>query len=323
MPSLISVIIPVYQAEKTISRCLDSLINQTYRHWEAICINDGSTDLSGNILDQYALHEPRLRIIHQANSGVSASRNRALDLAQGDYITFLDSDDWVDPHILQELLTAIQSQSSDMSICGLTVHHEQSNQTFTLSPFGTPSSSVIQSHIINCHILRKISGYNPTKLFHSAIINRFHIRYDTSMQHCEDGLFLFYYLSHIKTITSIDKPLYHYSWDQETSLCFQANQGQLALSQYQKSLSVPLQCSNIPPSYINHKDWLGGLFARQCDSWLSYHTVIQKNFSEIHRINNQLLYQAFPKLFFRARQPYAVISLVKTIIKLIIFLWKR
>ena len=89
----VSVIIPVYNVEKYLQKCLDSVINQTYKNLEIICVDDGSPDNSGGILDAYAQNDSRIIVIHQENAGVSAARNRGLDAATGEYIAFVDSDD--------------------------------------------------------------------------------------------------------------------------------------------------------------------------------------------------------------------------------------
>lgn len=92
---LISVIIPVYNVEKYLRRCLDSVIAQTYQKLEIICVDDGSIDDSGKICDQYAVRDARIKVIHQENQGLSAARNRGIDAADGEYIAFVDSDDYI------------------------------------------------------------------------------------------------------------------------------------------------------------------------------------------------------------------------------------
>lgn len=98
-----TVIIPVYNVESYLCDCLDSVVNQTFPDWEAICVNDGSTDGSAAILDEFAAKDNRIRIVTQSNSGLSAARNAGLDIAKGDYILFLDSDDWLEQNALEIL----------------------------------------------------------------------------------------------------------------------------------------------------------------------------------------------------------------------------
>ncbi|MBQ8704673.1 MAG: glycosyltransferase [Bacteroidales bacterium] len=98
-----SVIIPVYNVEPWLRECLDSVLRQTCGDWEAVCVDDGSTDRSGEILEQYAQRDNRIKAIHQPNGGLSAARNTGLDNAHGDYVLFLDSDDWLEPNTLERI----------------------------------------------------------------------------------------------------------------------------------------------------------------------------------------------------------------------------
>jgi len=114
---LISVIVPVYNVEKYLSNCLDSIINQTYRNLEIILVDDGSTDGSVKICDDYAKKDNRIIVIHKENGGASTARNKGLDIAKGDYISFIDSDDYINCYMLEHLLNAIIRDNTDISIC--------------------------------------------------------------------------------------------------------------------------------------------------------------------------------------------------------------
>ncbi|MDO4583386.1 MAG: glycosyltransferase [Planctomycetia bacterium] len=112
----VSIIIPVYNVEKYLRQCLDSARNQTLREIEIICINDGSTDSSGAILDEYATVDSRFVVIHQENAGQSAARNRGLELAQGEYVAFLDSDDWYDLTLCEKVYARAKESQADMTL---------------------------------------------------------------------------------------------------------------------------------------------------------------------------------------------------------------
>ena len=114
---LVSVIVPVYNAEKYLASCLDSLQAQTYAYWEAICVNDGSADSSWQILQECAAKDSRFVLINQKNSGVSAARNAALQKAQGDYIAFLDADDMLHCQFMEYMAAALEKTNSDMAWC--------------------------------------------------------------------------------------------------------------------------------------------------------------------------------------------------------------
>lgn len=121
MNNKVSVIVPVYNTEKYLPACIESLINQTFTNLEIILINDGSKDNSGNICDEYAQRDNRIIVIHQKNKGVSKTRNLALSIASGDYIGFVDSDDWIEPEMFEYLVTNAIKYNADISRCGLAV----------------------------------------------------------------------------------------------------------------------------------------------------------------------------------------------------------
>ena len=114
MKPLISVIIPVYQVVPYLKQCIESIINQTYSNLEIILIDDGSTDESGKICDQYADTDNRINVVHQENKGLSASRNKGIELANGEYLSFIDSDDWVDQRFIDVMYKISISSGCDI-----------------------------------------------------------------------------------------------------------------------------------------------------------------------------------------------------------------
>ena len=118
MNKLISIIITVYNGDTYLDRCLNSIINQTYRNLEVILINDGSTDKSGRICDAWASKDPRIKVLHTTNQGVAAARNCGLHVANGDYIGFADADDWVEPDMFEKLADSLEQYNADIAICG-------------------------------------------------------------------------------------------------------------------------------------------------------------------------------------------------------------
>ena len=116
MDPLVSVIVPIYKAEEYLPGCLDSIVAQTYRNLEIILVDDGSPDSSGAICDRYAEADSRIRVIHQKNQGVATTRNTGLDAVTGDYIMFVDSDDWIPPDAVQTLYDCMIRDGSDMAV---------------------------------------------------------------------------------------------------------------------------------------------------------------------------------------------------------------
>ncbi len=117
MDELISVIVPVYKVERYLDQCVRSIVDQTYRNLEIILVDDGSPDRCPQMCDEWAKRDSRIRVIHQENSGVSVARNAGLDIARGDYICFVDSDDWIDERYVQLLLSAMRENQASISIC--------------------------------------------------------------------------------------------------------------------------------------------------------------------------------------------------------------
>ena len=113
---LISVIVPIYDAEKYLYRCLDSILAQTFADWECILVDDGSKDRSGAICDEYAVKDSRFHVIHKQNGGVSSARQAGLDAAKGDFVIHTDSDDWLDPFMLEELMNHLQKTGAECVI---------------------------------------------------------------------------------------------------------------------------------------------------------------------------------------------------------------
>ncbi len=114
---LISVIVPVYNVEKYVEKCISSITLNTYRNIEILCIDDGSTDRSGDILDRLSLEDSRISVAHQSNGGVSVARNRGLDMARGEYIAFVDADDFIHPMYFASLLGCMQTTGADIAVC--------------------------------------------------------------------------------------------------------------------------------------------------------------------------------------------------------------
>jgi len=116
---LLSIIVPVYNAEKYLNKCIDSILAQTLSSFELILVNDGSKDNSGQLCDRYAKKDSRIRVIHTDNLGVGAARNAGLDLAGGQYIGFVDNDDYIHPEMYEVLYNLIEKTGADMSVCGV------------------------------------------------------------------------------------------------------------------------------------------------------------------------------------------------------------
>lgn len=206
----ISIIIPVYNTEKYLPQCLDSIINQDFRNIEVICIDDGSTDSSREILDSYAVKDNRIKVIHQENQGVSTARNNGIEAARGEYIMFADADDWLEPNTFEEIYKRISCDNSNVLIFS---HYD----VFPHKKKAYDLSKDCQAGIINCNnldnLLEKII-YAPviccTKLYRSTFLKGYNFRFSSELKVSEDHLFWYDILSKNPKISVLNRNYYNY-----------------------------------------------------------------------------------------------------------------
>ncbi len=206
----VSIIIPVYNRENTIERCLDSILTQTYKNLEVIIINDGSTDRSGEIINAYALKDSRILAITKENSGVSDSRNFGLKSAHGDYIQFADSDDWLPERATELLVEALEKNRSDMVIADYCrVRGRQLYQSGAIENAGTLTRAEFAQVM-----MEKASdfyyGVVWNKLYRRKIIKKYKLQFSEELQWCEDFLFNLEYLKYTAKVEVIKEPVYYY-----------------------------------------------------------------------------------------------------------------
>lgn len=207
---MISIIIPVYNVSQYLNECIQSVINQSYQNFECILIDDGSSDGSETICDQWTQHDNRIRVIHQPNQGVSKARNKGIAEAQGEYIAFIDSDDWIDSNYLNTLLRPIEESNVDLVVCGLQQHY--SNETFKNYSYKTGIIHIErQDTKAFTDINKKFLLFGPViKLYKRTIIQTHNIHFPPEYTYGEDLLFNYNYLEYVKAIYIIDQCLYHY-----------------------------------------------------------------------------------------------------------------
>ena len=209
MGELISIIVPVYQAEKYIRQCIDSLLSQTYAEFEILLVDDGSLDSSGYICDEYAQKNSRIKVIHQQNMGVSAARNAGLDMATGDYIGFVDADDWIEPNMYERMHEWIKSEDVQIAICGWILHDEYSGGVNVLS---NNDHALLEKQQALYYALRgdSFEGYTWNKLFDSKLFASKKCRFREDIYVCEDLLVTIGCINMAKSVYYCSEPLYHY-----------------------------------------------------------------------------------------------------------------
>ena len=205
---MISIIVPVYNVKKYLPKCIDSVINQTYTDWELILINDGSKDNSGIICDEYASKDERIKVIHKNNEGVSIARNSGIELAKGEYICFIDSDDWIEPTYLSDF--RINEFKCDFYFSGAlydtygkVYSYKKYNEKFCRSKYEIRNDFFDQDLLSN--------GYPWGKLYRTQIIRENNLRFNENLTINEDHIFVFQYFLHINSLYITNAAGYHYT----------------------------------------------------------------------------------------------------------------
>lgn len=201
MNPVISVIVPVYKVENYLHRCIDSILSQSFTDFELLLIDDGSPDSCGRICDEYATKDERVRVFHKPNGGVSSARNLGLDNACGEWITFIDSDDYVDNDYLNELFFCVKEYNSDFVAI---IEYEV---------LGVEKRTYLSSKDFNLLFKKYKFDYGPApwgKLFNSTIINQQNLRFKQNVHRGEDSIFVYSYLLGIKDVVLIASDKYFY-----------------------------------------------------------------------------------------------------------------
>ncbi|MFT9076604.1 glycosyltransferase family 2 protein [Ethanoligenens sp.] len=224
----VSIIVPVYNAEKSLSRCINSLLNQTCRSIELVLVDDGSTDKSPAICDAFAAKDARVRVLHTANAGPAAARNAGMDAASGVYLGFADADDWTEPDMFAALYSRARETDADLVVCDYWMDKPGQSAVCKTFPGG---SRVFTKDDLRMHILPYFFGYAPQELsaftalcpfadarsyvwcclYRAAPLKERHLRFpDEKRYYTEDNLFNLLVTFHAERAAYLARPLYHY-----------------------------------------------------------------------------------------------------------------
>ena len=207
MQSLISVIVPIYNTERYLDKCIQSILNQTHRALEIILIDDGSTDGSPSKCDNYAKLDSRIRVIHKKNGGQSSARNAGLDICRGDYIGFVDSDDWIEPEMYETLLEKLKKHDASLAVCGRYDAYEGTDNKTVGKVLG--SNGVFDSYDILPHMaVGQISDFSVCDKLHRKDIWQ-NVRFPEGMIY-EDFAVMYKVLISAKRVVLCDMPFYVY-----------------------------------------------------------------------------------------------------------------
>ncbi len=213
----LSIVVPDYNLEKYIARCLDSLLHQTYHNLEIIVVDNGSTDSSGAICDEYAAKDNRIKVIHQENKGAGGSRNTGIDNATGEYITFVDGDDFVDSYMMEKMMSAIITFNADMAVCRY--RQVSINEEYVEKPFEEGKVCILD----NYEMLRAYCEESESLVIQNALWNKVikrqyldGIRMWENRKY-EDVAFSLKMIKNVPKTVYIDTPMYNYIIDRSDS----------------------------------------------------------------------------------------------------------
>lgn len=237
---LVSIIVPVYNVETFLEECVQSILAQTYRCFELLLVDDGSSDGSGAICDRFAAEDSRVRVIHKENEGVSATRNRGIEEASGDFIVFVDSDDLICPEMLQKMVCAMTKHQTDLAICGFERFRDDWRQPYRLSPY---SLVIMQSQQELASVYKKpntnMFGISIwAKMYRADIIREHNIRFQTDISYEEDCCFNIDYFHHVQTAAVLRDYFYRYrQMEQSLSKGYRKNTFRFLVNGYRRRVA--------------------------------------------------------------------------------------
>ena len=205
----VSIIVPVFKAEKYLRECVDSILNQKFQDWTLLLVDDGSPDCSGKICDDYAQKDKRIQVIHKPNGGVSSARNYALELVESDWLTFVDADDCLYSNALYRMISIAEKDQVDFIQCSF-------NRVFEEGQHDGSSSGVLSA---NDYVFFSYMGTHVWgSFFKTSIVQNNNLRFDTNVRLGEDQMFVLDYLLHTQKVCYIGEKLYFYRDNNESAV---------------------------------------------------------------------------------------------------------
>lgn len=210
--SLISVIIPIYNSEQFLGQCLESILQQTYSNLEVICVDDGSTDGSLSICRQYREKDSRVYVIHKANEGVSCARNRGVNFAHGQFVFFIDADDFLDKNALKTLILQHNGEMSTLAALNydrVSAEAEAAAYSCSIDIMEMPYKNLERKKVLDLVSVRR-GWYIWGMLIPKALINKYQLKFPENIRNLEDAAWIGMTFCYVENIVFIEAELYHY-----------------------------------------------------------------------------------------------------------------
>lgn len=244
---LVSIIVPVYNVEKYLTKCLDSICNQTYKKIEIIIVNDGTKDNSGEICESFSSHYSFIKYIKKLNGGLASARNAALDICTGDYIMCVDSDDWVELNMVEHMVGLLETYDADMAVCDYYLNYF--NKQVYDSKTETDIEILDKNNAMLYAILpRKYYGFAWNKIYKHKLINT--LRYNEKILKGEDSPFTCEYIDRCNKVVYAHVPLYHYRIDSVSISRSKFNIGKMTVLDSYSSIICMLERKNYDSKLI-------------------------------------------------------------------------
>lgn len=317
---MISIIVPVYNIENSLSCCIESILSQTYYDFELLMIDDGSTDLSGVICEQYQMKDNRIKVFHKENGGVCSARNMGITASVGEYICFIDGDDSVEPTLLELLYNNCIEHNADFSFSSLRFCYLDgtiNSRNYTGKEEVYTSTRLAKSFFVDEYLKQDLYGpYN--KLFSTKVLEK--IRFKENLSVGEDLLFVFQVLTQLSTIVRIDIPLYNYIKRVNSASTSAFSEKNI---EYVEACSIikDLCKEKFPTIYPEAEKWFFSIVANHYyllnenksvkyevyEKYLSYKKYLKKNLKLLKNCDYKVRIQLFLAIFFPYVCPFVKI----------------
>lgn len=205
---LISILSPCYNVEAFLPQCIDSIIKQTYTNLQIVLIDDGSNDDTWSVMQHYAANDTRIEIYHQHNQGVASTRNHLLEKVNGDYVLFVDSDDWIEPDMVSFLVGKAMAGEADIVVCGMVKNDDTPKVQYTEEVLD--QDTTVKKFLFH----KELSGSLWNKLIKTSLLHG--LRFDRRISYGEDALFCWHVLQQAHVIVFTDRQLYHYRMNENS-----------------------------------------------------------------------------------------------------------
>lgn len=311
---LVSVIVPVYNGEKYLENCINSILSQTYRELEIIIINDGSRDNTSKIARRLVIKNKRIIYIEQENKGVSYTRNKGIDLAKGEFITFIDADDSIEINYIELLVNKMKIDNLDLATCGyidISIYGD-----IKLNDFYKSNSILDRNEFIRC-IFKGVGGTLWGKIFRSELINKNNIRMNHNIFMCEDMLFVLKYAMKCNSFGAVEESLYNYNRKNEDSISSRIN-----FNYFNNLIEVIKEIEFILEKNEFDKQFIDSILCERTRSLSISFSIMQHDkkhkYSKIQKMNNLIYifennyFKKYKNLFFgRSRSEDILVKFIK------------